>query len=120
MITIESLNIEELIDENPDLSYLTQDCFGKAGVERLKTYGDQWHMVGIRAAAIVNVPTSQGGFITQTFTSSGLWGIESDSTTDHFQEIAREELADLEDILSQFNICLEDYDDIAEELLDAI
>ena len=55
-----------------------------------------WYYIGIRAEAAVSVDGNnpQGG-VTQTITSGGLWGIESDSGRDYLESVEKEELADL-------------------------
>ena len=54
-----------------------------------------WCFMGMRAEAEVQT----GSDVVQRITSGGLWGIESDSGKDHFESIAREELAQLKDEL---------------------
>lgn len=52
-----------------------------------------WCFIGIRAEAEISL--SNRLETTQTITSGGLWGIESDSGTPHLESIEQEELADL-------------------------
>jgi hypothetical protein len=63
--------------------------------ERAEAYnrGD-WCMCGVRAVAKIEV-----GGVLQTIRSGGLYGIESDSGDDYFAEVAREQLAELAEIL---------------------
>jgi hypothetical protein len=73
--------------------YVRQDY---ARMERLNA-GD-WYYIGIRAKAEILIPdgTLSGQvYITQTITSGGLWGTESDSDKSHLESIAKEELAAL-------------------------
>lgn len=59
--------------------------------------GDWWY-IGIRAEAEIALDTgaeSRGALLTQTITSGGLWGIESDSDASYINDTAKEELADL-------------------------
>lgn len=95
-IAIRSITVWHRPDEDPDLSWLEQDCFAHDGygAARLASYGHDWHMIGIVAEAEITV----AGVI-QTITSGGLWGIESDSSDDYLREVADEELAALRDIL---------------------
>lgn len=55
-----------------------------------------WCMVGVWAEAEFIV----GGTV-QRIRSGGLWGIESDSDKSYFEEVAREELSSLADILKE-------------------
>lgn len=65
--------------------------------QRMEAYQrGHWHMVGIVAKALVVV-----GNVRQEIRSGGLYGIESDSDKEHLDSIAREELAQLRDILSK-------------------
>jgi hypothetical protein len=56
-----------------------------------------WCMVGVWAEAEVIVSGT-----VQRIRSGGLWGIESDSDASYFEEVAREQLAELADILAEF------------------
>lgn len=59
---------------------------------RMEDYNrGSWWMVGIWAEARVILT----GDVAQTVRSGGLWGIESDSDEDHFNEVEAEELASL-------------------------
>lgn len=51
----------------------------------------EWCMVGVVASAVVTLT----GSVVQTFTSGGLWGIESDSDASCFAEAEKEELDNL-------------------------
>jgi len=69
--------------------------------KRMEDYNrGEWGMVCVRATIELKIPHGQG-FITQTITTPGLWGIESDSGEDCFNEIFREECATLEEMLNQ-------------------
>lgn len=63
-----------------------------------------WQMVGVRAKTTLLIPQPQGGFVTQTITSPGLWGIESDSGRDYFMEVGKEELGQLKHDLKALNV----------------
>lgn len=56
-----------------------------------------WCYLGIRVEAdvILRVDDASGSSIIQTVTSGGLWGIESDSGNKYFDEVARDEWAEL-------------------------
>lgn len=114
-IKVDSIRIEHLIDENPDVSWLEQDysdCtpadqakYRAQDAERLAAFnrGD-WYCIGIRAKAVVSYPCGNGSRRLETFTSSGLWGIESDSDADYIKTVERDELSDLQDHLSKFGV----------------
>lgn len=63
-----------------------------------------WCYIGLRAEAkigigdVVNYP-ARYNVTTQTITSGGLWGIESDSESGYFEEVKAEQLAELKDQL---------------------
>lgn len=83
---------------NPDSP--TQD------LERMEDYNDgQWSMVGIKASAIVKLTDSD---LTQSISSGGLWGIESDSDKLYFWEVGQEELAQLRTELEAVGFSEED------------
>jgi hypothetical protein len=74
---------------------------------------DEWHFVGIRARATINIPYGANPqcWITAELLSPGLWGIESDSSDAYLQEVYREE----RDILVEMLAFLKTYDLIAED-----
>jgi len=87
---------QEVVDDtDPDTSYLEQDDFA----ERLAEYrnGD-FSFVGVRATALIRVPYG-ADFIETRISSSGLWGIESDSGQDYFDEVFQEERKTLLEML---------------------
>lgn len=60
--------------------------------ERIESYNKQeWHYTGISATADVQLT----GHLCRTITSSGLWGIESDSDASYFAEVEQEQLDEL-------------------------
>lgn len=117
-----SIRIIHQTDDNPDLSYLGEYSNNPASVHidrkergdmgrfemryfnagcgdpdyieqdyaRAEAYNrGEWGMIGISAVADVQF---SNGAPTQKIRSGGLWGIESDSDTDYFSEVEREEL----------------------------
>ena len=82
-------------DDDPDLSWLEQDCWNDAtetepegyGRRRLAEYGETWSMVGI----VVDVLCEHGGIVD----SASLWGIEDDSARTYFGEVVGELCAEL-------------------------
>src|SRR6266480_1992579 len=127
--TIVSIRVHSILDENPDLSFYgeygnsctTNNCidrqergerehgtfryfnpateYGELDYERMEAYNaGWWQMVGIAAEAEIRMPSGT----TQQVRSGGLWGIESDSGSDYFNEVAKEELDQLKDELRAF------------------
>ena len=126
---VESVKINWIIDEYPDISYLessikngvvdscryTQEDYEedpeqvkqwiRQDTQRLNSYGDDWVNYGCMAEAVVSYPISkQGDRRLETLTSGGLWGIESDSDDSYKTEIAKEQIEELKDHLKRFNI----------------
>lgn len=105
-------------DECPDMSYLEQDYkdvadpierekYLKRDREKLETYGETWNFISIRAAVNVQIPVDDCFYI-HTFTTPGIYGIESDSDKDFIQEAFEEECLILIDILKALNIEVEE------------
>ena len=63
----------------------------------------EWYMLGIGAKAQVEI----AGVI-QTITSSGLWGIESDSDDSYLESIEKEQLEELSEILETMGFVQEE------------
>lgn len=114
-LRVDSIRIEWLLDECPDLSHLTQDYAGtprheaekymEQDARRFQAFNDgQWHMSGCRAVAEVSYPIGNGSRRLERFTSGGLWGIESDSDAAHKAEIESEQIKELQAHLAQFNV----------------
>ena len=93
------------IDEDPEISYLQQydindkdpeiRKYAKQDKERLESlYAGNWEFIGIQAKAEIRI-----NGISQVITSGGLWGIESDSGDEYFEEIYQEEKEDLKNSL---------------------
>jgi hypothetical protein len=91
-----ALRVRVMHDEDPETSFLDQDEFA----DRREQYenGD-FTFVGVRAEADVVV---EG--VTQKLTSGGLWGIESDSGDEYFEDVALEEYDNLRDILKAVGV----------------
>lgn len=112
---VDSIKIEWLVDETPDLSFLAQDYsdaprheaekYMEQDAARLQAFNDgSWHMLGCRAVAEVSYPIGNGSRRIERFTSSGLWGIESDCGQDYKTQIESEQVNELKDHLERFNI----------------
>lgn len=95
IVDTNKIQMDVIIDECPDYSYLEQEEWA----DRLKEYlNDKFYFIGIRARY---THTDKQG-VTVEYTSAGLWGIESDSDQDYFDEVFEEEKAALIDsILSK-------------------
>jgi hypothetical protein len=96
-----SVKVQVMRDDDADMSYLEQEGFEK----RLAAYeaGD-FTCYGICVKVIVHNWTTGS---TQTFESSGLWGIESDASSQYFYEVAGEEMAKLKAEYPQLANCPE-------------
>jgi hypothetical protein len=81
--------------------------------ERMEAYnrGD-WQSLGVFAEAIVSYPDSPNCRRTERFTSSGLWGVESDSG-DYIAEVEKEQLAELKDHLAVFCVDTSNFEELA-------
>lgn len=96
------IEIEREVIDDPyfdPLDYLFQDeAYREQDQARLDAFqSGEWHGVGVRAMATVYIPVGQGSFAIYTLTSPGLWGIESDSGEDYFDEVFAEEKSALID-----------------------
>jgi len=109
---IESISCQQIfdvdgVDVDGDISWLQQyDINSKDSEERKHAlqdkkrleayYNNEWHFVGVQAVAEIRI-----NGISQTISSGGLWGIESDSSDEYFDEIFEEEKEQLKDVLLQ-------------------
>ena len=104
---IESILCQQTFDDDGDISYLQQyDINSKNPDERQNAkqdkkrleayYNDEWYFVGVQAIAEIRIDG-----LLQTISSGGLWGIESDSSDEYFDEIFEEEKEQLKDVLLQ-------------------
>lgn len=66
--------------------------------------GDWW-FVGVQAEAVVYIAG-----VRQVLSSGGLWGIESDSGSAYFEEVAREQVADLRAVCEAVGITAAEFD----------
>jgi hypothetical protein len=83
----------------------------KAAFER-----GEWWMTGVRAAAKLrwyDEAHPDGYYLTHTISSPGLWGVESDAGEEYLDEIYRQELSTLREILNAMGLS---NDDINEHL----
>lgn len=85
-----TVRVYRLLDEDPDLSYLEQECFEPEGKERLAAFhrGD-WYMMGIRVDIQKQTSTNRadGGPIVG---SASLWGIELESDEAYLASVEQE------------------------------
>jgi hypothetical protein len=91
---------EIVYDESPDTSYLEQEEF----TDRRKEYANgDFHFLGLCASVELAIPYGAGAIL-QTIKSPGLWGVESDSGEEHFNEIFQEEADTLAGMLRELGV----------------
>ncbi len=107
---VDCIRIVREIDECPDLSYLGDGDpeYADQDAARLRAYGSEWWCYGIYAEALVSYPVGRTDRRVSYFNSSGLWGIESDSESNYFNEVAREEIDNLRNHLREFAVPVDD------------
>jgi hypothetical protein len=100
------IEFEMIIEHDPDShpkEYLFQNtCYFEQDEARLNAWrNDEWRFIGVRAKATLKIPYGANPecWITSEVLSPGLWGIESDSDDEYFQQIYQEERTILIDIL---------------------
>lgn len=102
--------IETYDPESSPLDYLFQDPdYRRQDEDRLTAWRNgEWHFVGIRARATINISCGSNPqcWITSELLSPGLWSIESDSSDAYLQEVYREE----RNILTEMLASLKTYD----------
>lgn len=138
---IESITIKQHTDEMQDVSYLETKYDDDAhkilsscryGPKEIKRYGwakvkrwiqedmkrleqfnrgELWQ-IGIVATCTVSYPINKTDRRLETFTSGGLWGIDSDSGPEYFKQVEQEQLADLKEHLEHFNVDTSNFDQI--------
>ena len=102
---IESISCQQIFDVDGDISWLQQyDINSKDSEERKYAlqdkkrleayYNDEWYFIGIQAVAEIRI-----NGISQTISSGGLYGIESDSGNEYFDEVLEEQKEELKDNL---------------------
>lgn len=86
----------------------------KRDYERYEKFNEgDWHFIGLRAKAEVQVSLNGGkDWICQSIESPGLWAIESDSSLDYLQEVGIEELNQLRDILTCYGFSVLEMNDV--------
>jgi hypothetical protein len=91
------------------LDYLFQDPAYRGQDEaRLKAWrNDEWRFVGIRARATIKIPhgSNPACWIIAELLSPGLWGIESDSSADYFDQVYQDEREILLGMLDSLKTC---------------
>jgi hypothetical protein len=82
-----TVKVQVIHDDDADISYLEQEGFE----DRLADYkADKFTFYGVRVKVIVhNWKTG----CSKTFQSPGLWGIDSDNSSQYFYEVAGDEMA---------------------------
>ena len=90
--------------------------YGKQDFERMERLNNgSWRHIGIVAKGIVSYDDGELTKRIETFTSSGLWGIESDSDKEYIQEIEQEQLDDLRAHLERFGVDVAGWDEVEME-----
>ena len=113
------IKIKIMIDDNPDLSYLSQDYHEIEDIierekylsqdkKRLENYDNSWNTIGIKAYTMIYLPIGNNSFKLQEIDSGGLWGIESDSEKEYIQEIKNEQINELKGYLQMLNVDIPD------------
>lgn len=76
--------------------------------------------LGIMAEARISYPVNEAGDRRlETLTSGGIGGVESDCDDSYMEELEREQLDDLKAHLETFGVDLSNFDELAEEALEA-
>jgi len=106
-----SIDYKEITDIHPDYSFLEQDCYN----DRLEQFenGD-FYFISISAEATIHIPfemvnykgEKETGYKIETISSGGLWGIESDSSSEYLESIYEEEKESLIGYLKTPNVDL--------------
>lgn len=123
--SIASVRLVVTEDSDPDLSWLEPDSGRYEGctpaeratylaqdAERLASYGDSWSSVGISAVATIRFTEDQSVWsVGSEVSTAGLWGIESDSGADEFDEVGSDQLSDLRAMLSALGFSASAIDD---------
>jgi|SRR5579862_1898222 len=96
------VEMEVVPDAYGDASWLEQEGLGFE--DRLEAYKrGEFGLVGVQAVATIEVPVD-GCVVVQEIRSPGLWGIESDSGDDYFEEVFQKERETLLDMLCELNV----------------
>jgi len=96
----------ELIAKHGSLQAV-EEHYAMQDYERMKDFQNgNFVLIGIRAECTVKYkcPNHPGSYRIETFTSAGLWGIESDSGDDYLNDVAKEQIADLKIHLNCFGV----------------
>lgn len=135
---VEKIIVKHEIDEYPDLSFLgkfsdnpgkypikhngsrgSYHYFNADNVENMTQAKENYNemmrfenndifMMGIKAYAVINIPTDNNSWIIQHITSGGLWGIESNSDKDYIKTIESEQIDEVKTYLKI--LCVENID----------
>lgn len=128
MFILKKVVIEVVEDDNPDLSYLQQEYEGISDdgnerykaetAARLESYLEDWHMVGVRATAILYHTYNQKTATVHRVTTAGAYGYEVEYTentselleTRVIRETVEDQIADLKIICSDMGIPADEFD----------
>lgn len=108
---LNSITVHMVSDQDADLSWLDQsdeemgEGFEDASNQRKIDYHNgEWEMMGVYVTADV----TGNGLASITVRSAGLWGIESDSGPEYFEEVAHEQIAEVVNELRAMGISEEE------------
>jgi hypothetical protein len=91
---------------NPaNIEYAEQDYDRMEAAQR-----GAWCSIGVRAEAEIQTSDDGQNWLSNSVSSGGLWGIESDSGDEYFAEIERDELSALRDTLAELGFSVEEID----------
>jgi hypothetical protein len=78
----------------------------------MESFNNDWNFISISARAQVKIYNKdESSFHITTFTSSGLFNIESDSDKSYLLEISNEQLKELHDLLLSYDIELSNWNE---------
>jgi hypothetical protein len=77
--------------------------YGKQDFKRMESLNNgKWEFIGIKAFAEVQTSQDGNGWLINSVSSGGLWGIESDSDKDYLKTVEQEQIAELKIVLKEF------------------
>ena len=83
--------------------------YARQDEERLNAYKrGEWEMICIKAVATVHIPIFDNAIRVHTIDSGGLWGVESDNDESYLQEIEKDQINEVKEILRI--LCVENVD----------
>lgn len=106
--SIDSIRIEWEEDDDKEPTFVEDEGeeYRAENEKRLEAYNrGEWWYQGCRAVATVSYPVNDtGDRRLETFSSGGLWGVDSDCGDSYRQEVEEDELTDLKAHLEKFGV----------------